>query len=744
MSDEITTVNGNGLWNSWTRNFKTPLLALLDLFDNAIDAPLHGWKEKAEQFEGKIHVNKDTYRQYSEESGTTFPVTSGIYMINNSSESIKDISKILEVYASSKGKASESIGENGVGLKQGCATLSDMSFVLTRNENEFSLGIIASMLQRNDGITLPSFKFAARPSESESIVEILRPEMIESFENAHPNVGECVKLYGKGDLESGVDRLIAHFENMYYSTEWVDENYVFCVILHELRHGSRNAREDDDKNSSMQTRNSSPDTIYKERALGLLDDLYEELPKHYIHIPTFFDVRIDSKKVLFFYWQQRLVELNVFHCFINPVKLFSDDPNWKELSTEHYPVRILCGFNPLRRSENVSSSCCLYIYSRYSGRLIKTDSDARNLLGLTNSGTHYCQGLTVIVDDSDGRLPLNPTKQDIAFGEEASGGDHQKNLYAWTGAITYVYYNYYLDQCGGLMSKTLLTEKVKENSSIIDATKLKGFDDCDLSSLQDIKWCLTRFNTIRPSSRQYVKYRGSDTKKEILCSPEEIEKVTPTKRKRRRMVDVDEEHQTKITEMETKIQSLETQLDESRAKQCKLNEKLKKKRLQIDNLKYSLQVLQENAKMKVGDSDDQGEEIKQLKHLVASYEENERKKVEKIQRQEKKISELSKICKENMTQSPKGRFQSSFDGSSKDLTAELKMKDTVIQNLKFAMRTEKMTKKWNEKLQKELESKITHMEHQIQERDQHIKDVTALLQRSIEPTMQKQNGDVEF
>ena len=97
-----------------------------------------------------------------------------------------------------------------------------------------------------------------------------------------------------------------------------------------------------------------------------------------------------------------------------------------------------------------------------------------------------------------------------------------------------------------------------------------------------------------------------------------------------------------------------------------------------------------------------------------------------------------------MTQSPKGRFQSSFDGSSKDLTAELKMKDTVIQNLKFAMRTEKMTKKWNEKLQKELESKITHMEHQIQERDQHIKDVTALLQRSIEPTMQKQNGDVEF
>ena len=744
MSDEITTVNGNGLWNSWTRNFKTPLLALLDLFDNAIDAPLHGWKEKADVFEGKIHVKKDTYRQYSEESGTTFPVTSGIYMINNSSEPIKDISKILEVYASSKGKASESIGENGVGLKQGCATLSDMSFVLTRNQNEFSLGIIASMLQRDDGITLPSFKFAARPSQSKSVAEILRPEMMETFESAHANVGECVKIYGKGDLECGIDRLIAHFENIYYSSEWDDENYVFCVILHELRHGSRNVREDDDQNSSMQTRNSSPDTIYKERALGLLDDLYEELPRHYIHIPTYFDVRIDSKKVLFYYWQQRLVELNVFHCFINPVKLFTDDPNWKDFSEDRYPIRILCGFNPLRRSENESSSCCLYIYSRYSGRLIKTDSDARNLLGLTNSGTHYCQGLTVIVDDSDGRLPLNPTKQDIAFGEEASGGDHQKNLYAWTGAITYVYYNYYVDKCGGLMNKSLLTEKVKEQAKIIDASKLKGFDDCDLSSLQDIKWCLTRYNTIRPSSRQYVKHKGQDTLKEILCSPEEIEKLTPTKRKRRRMVDVDEEHQTKITEMETKIQSLETQLDNSRAKQCKLNEKLQKKRLQIENLKYSLQVLQENANMKVGDSEDQGEEIKNLKDLVAKYEENERKKIEKIKKQEKTISELSQICKESMAHSSEGRYQSRFNGASKDMSAELKMKDEVIQNLQFAIKTEKMTKKWTEKLQKELEAKISQMENQIKERDEHIQDVTALLQRSIEPTIQKQNGDVEL
>ena len=34
----VDRVNGKGMWHAWTRSFDTPLLALLDLFDNAVDA----------------------------------------------------------------------------------------------------------------------------------------------------------------------------------------------------------------------------------------------------------------------------------------------------------------------------------------------------------------------------------------------------------------------------------------------------------------------------------------------------------------------------------------------------------------------------------------------------------------------------------------------------------------------------------------------------------------------------------
>ena len=37
-SNGVDRVNGKGMWHAWTRSFDTPLLALLDLFDNAVDA----------------------------------------------------------------------------------------------------------------------------------------------------------------------------------------------------------------------------------------------------------------------------------------------------------------------------------------------------------------------------------------------------------------------------------------------------------------------------------------------------------------------------------------------------------------------------------------------------------------------------------------------------------------------------------------------------------------------------------
>ena len=52
----------------------------------------------------------------------------------------------------------ESVGENGVGLKQACATLSDVNFVLVKSVDEngggsigCELGIVAEMLQKMEG-----------------------------------------------------------------------------------------------------------------------------------------------------------------------------------------------------------------------------------------------------------------------------------------------------------------------------------------------------------------------------------------------------------------------------------------------------------------------------------------------------------------------------------------------------------------------------------------------------------------
>ena len=53
----------------------------------------------------------------------------------------------------------------------------------------------------------------------------------------------------------------------------------------------------------------------------------------------------------------------------------------------------------------------------------------------------FCQGLTILVDDVHGKLPLNPTKQDLAFGEEANGKSYRSNLYTWLSAVTKLYYN---------------------------------------------------------------------------------------------------------------------------------------------------------------------------------------------------------------------------------------------------------------------------------------------------------------
>lgn len=140
----VSGIDGTGLWRSWKRNFKTSLMAVMDLVDNALDASIPKVGEKNQNFIGRIHVFPDVY----------LTSTTGLCMVNNSTQKMRPLVEVLRVYDSSKiDSGAGDIGENGVGLKQGCATLSDLSFILSKNggNDEIELGIIAKSLQKKEG-----------------------------------------------------------------------------------------------------------------------------------------------------------------------------------------------------------------------------------------------------------------------------------------------------------------------------------------------------------------------------------------------------------------------------------------------------------------------------------------------------------------------------------------------------------------------------------------------------------------
>lgn len=98
-----------------------------------------------------MHIHPDIYEQDARPQNTY----TGINIINNSWKPIRPLSLVLEVYNSSKlDSGSGDIGENGVGLKQGCAAICDLSFILVKNgSNErCELGFVAEQLQRVESV----------------------------------------------------------------------------------------------------------------------------------------------------------------------------------------------------------------------------------------------------------------------------------------------------------------------------------------------------------------------------------------------------------------------------------------------------------------------------------------------------------------------------------------------------------------------------------------------------------------
>ena len=169
-------------------------------------------------------------------------------------------------------------------------------------------------------------------------------------------------------------------------------------------------------------------------------------------------LRFDAIFALIVLRWPKLVELHKIPLIIDRNNDFRTAEDWliPERADDCYQIQVSIGFDPSRAnphgSNNANSfnntfiggqACSLLIFSRISGRLFLKHDDARGVLRLTNSGTNFCQGLTIIVDDFEGNLPLTPTKESLAFGMEDNGKIHERNLYAWLGALANVYWTHF-------------------------------------------------------------------------------------------------------------------------------------------------------------------------------------------------------------------------------------------------------------------------------------------------------------
>ena len=396
--DDPSGVDGIGMWKSWTNNYEHSRFACLDLLDNCFDATLHP------DFQGKVSMQ--------------YLPTNGIVIINNSAKAIKPLEETLTAYRSIKDSA-DKIGEYGVGLKQACATLSKTSFVLTRNYNRFDIGVIAHCLQTKTRIYLPHFSFTINSQGEDEVVQDIRQNIMAIMKDNPKIMKIATSDLGFGNRNSAIDALVDRC-NLMWSGEWEEHDHVFQLVVTDLIHT---------QDESLRARGG----VLKQPAVNFLEEIRELLPRHYINIPPDnFEFYIRTKKVSFVYWQHRLVEMTKFEvnvCKTQPIREMADESNWVR---KGHNLTVFCGFDALRLADkNKPSTCSLCIYSRNSGRLIEVTDDARDILGLRSSSSSFTQGLTIIVDDTEGHLPLKPTKDGLSFSKYKNGdgkfSSHGKN-----------------------------------------------------------------------------------------------------------------------------------------------------------------------------------------------------------------------------------------------------------------------------------------------------------------------------
>ncbi len=457
---QTTTVDGQGMWRAWKRGFTSNLLAVKDLIDNAVDAAFA--PSESNDFIGRIDIFPDVYQS----------TTTGICLRNNCATSVAPLEQVFVLYESSKvNSGADAVGENGVGLKQACAALSDLSFVLVkRANNELSFGVIAESLQLRGGVRLPSFNLVDDGSLYLQLEDHLsKPE--------HVDVRRCIADYGAiepndpPNFPVGMKRICEHFQDMNSRYSGHD---LFEVIMDRIRHQSSNdyTSEQVDVHHEQKTRVNT-----------LMRDIKKELPKTYLHVPKTLHFRVGNDRLEFKHWPQRLVELSSFKIMVSPSLGWNEGDTFRanDERDDSYDLRIFCGFDADRATiPDSRKECTLHLHSRKSGRLICTDADARSKLHLPASGSDYSQGLTVLMDDFKGKLPLNPTKQGVAFAEERRGKVHEENLYQLVGAVVHFYYGTHLKKFKG---KTQLMQQVCKFGDWANRDRpLKSIHECDLTT----------------------------------------------------------------------------------------------------------------------------------------------------------------------------------------------------------------------------------------------------------------------
>jgi len=113
------------------------------------------------------------------------------------------------------------------------------------------------------------------------------------------------------------------------------------------------------------------------------------------------------------------------------------------------------------------------------------------MLNILSGSTDFKQGLTIILDDYNSTLPLNPTKQDLSFAFKEYGETHKVNLNCWLSGITSFFWKYHFEGTGN-SSKAKLRQYVTDAATLFDnAIASKGvrpLSEMEPIRFKNLKW----------------------------------------------------------------------------------------------------------------------------------------------------------------------------------------------------------------------------------------------------------------